>query len=957
MARSLLRLLCLLPACDIAAQTRPVSVDDLFAIKEVGAPHISPDGRWVAYTIQSLDPASDESDTDVWMVPYAGGEPVRVTASPKSESKPRFSPDGRYLAFLSGREGEKSQVWLLDRQGSEAQRLTDFKGGVSDLAWAPDGTRLALIVCDSDPDEPEPEERPEANPRQKDKKRTPPPIVLRRLKFKSDGEGYLKELRSQLHVFDLRTRAGAPLTSGPYDVSSPVWSPDGRLIAFVSNRTPDADANENTDVFLIEPRPGAAPLALAATPAAQSAPAFSPDSKWVAFVEQGPDREDSIYTWNYVALAPVAGGPSRPLTRELDRNVAAGPRFSGDGRHVLFIVEDGGNQHLMRVPVAGGTPDRLVAGERSLSDLDVGARGEVVVLDSTPQAPAELAAPTATGLRPLTRTNRALLEQLRLGEVRHLQARSPDGASVDYFLWLPPDYAPPARLPVVLWPHGGPQQQTDNGFDFRRHFLAAHGYAVVSPNYRGSTGYGRAWGRAIWADWGNKDLVDCLAAVDDVIARGIGDPERQGVGGWSYGGYLTNYAITQSSRFKAAVSGASGLLMAANYGTDDLQYWWETELGLPWRNAELWSRLSPFHAIEKVTTPTLVLSGASDMRVALLNSEQLFQALRRLGIPSELVIYPGEYHDVDTPSYRKDVLLRYLGWYDRYLKPQAPVAPVPVATSLLGRPLPAIVLDAATRASFEAELAAAAADYARDPGSADNLIWLGRRTAYLGRYREAVALFSLGVERFPQDARFLRHRGHRYITLRELDKAVADLAAAAKLVAGKPDQVEPDGLPNPRNIPTSTLHFNVYYHLGLAHYLKGDFEKALDAYRSCLAVSKDSPDRLVATTNWLWMTLRSLGRDEEAAAALDSIRSDLPIIEDGDYLDRLLVWKGEKKVEELLTGKGALSAATRLYGAGFHWLAAGDKQRARESFERLAASDDWAPFAVIAAEAELLRMR
>lgn len=948
--RAAFLLCCLAPVA--VAQTRPLTVDDLFAIRDVAGPQISPDGKWVAYTVESIDAVKDEADTDIWMVPFAGGEAIRVTSSPKPESRPRFSPDGRYLAFLSGRDGKKTQVYLLDRQGSEARALTAVKGSVSDLAWSPDGKRLALVVRDPKPED----EADEVADGAKEKKKAKP-IVVKRLKFKSDGVGYLGENHAQLHVFDLRTQASAALTAGPWDVSAPTWSPDGRLVAFVSNRSAEPDLNENTDVFLIEPRPGATAVALAATPAAQTAPAFSPDGKWLAFVEQGADREDTIYTSNYVAVAAVAGGTSRALTKQLDRNVAAGPRFSPDGRFVLFLVEDGGNQHLVRVPAAGGAPERVLAGERTLSDLAVGRNGEIAAIESLPERPGEVVAITAAGSRRLTTTNDAFLKAVRLADVRHQAAQSPDGVTVDYLLWLPPGHASGARLPVVLWPHGGPQQQTDTSFDFRRHFLASQGYAVVSPNYRGSTGYGRAFSRAIWADWGNKDLLDCLAAVDDVIARGIGDPERQGVGGWSYGGYLTNYAITKTSRFKAAVAGASGALMAANYGTDDLQYWWETELGLPWRNVELWNRLSPLADIDKVKTPTLVMGGAADMRVPLLNSEQLFQALRRIGVPTELVIYPGEYHGIETPSFRKDVMLRYLGWYDRYLKPAATPAVASEATSLLGRPLPPIVLDAATRQRHEEKLAQAASDYAKAPDSADALIWLGRRTAYLGRYRDAIAIFSRGVERFPDDPRFLRHRGHRYLSVRELDKAVADLGRAAALVAGKPDEVEPDGLPNAQNIPTSTLQFNIHYHLGLAHYLKGDFEKALEAYRACMEVSKDSPDRLVATSNWLWMTLVKLGRPKQAAEALAAIRRDLAVIEDQDYLDRLLVFKGEKKPEELLTGKDPLSAATRLYGAGFFWLVNGQKERARETFTHLAASADWAPFAVIAAEAELVRLK
>ncbi len=934
------------------AQPRPVTIDDMLALRDVEDPQLSPDGKWVAYTVEAIDVAKDESNKDVWMVPFAGGEAVRLTASPKSERHPRWSPDGRYLAFLSGREGKKTQVYLLDRQGGEAQRLTSFKGGVSALAWAPDGTRLALVVSDADPD------APEADAEEGKEQKKPKPVVIRRLKFESDGEGYLTELRSQLHLFDLRTKSSAALTSGPHDVSAPTWSPDGRLIAYVSNHTEEPDSNEDSDIFLIEPRPGAKPAALAATPAAQSAPAFSPDGRYVAFIEQGPEREDTIYTSNYVAVAPVAGGASRALTKELDRNVAEAPRFTADGRAVLFVVEEDGNQHLARVPLLGGPIERIVAGERSVSDFDVGRKGEVVFLDSQPQSPPEVFALAPSGPRRLTATNDALVKGLRLGEVRHLQAKTTDGANVDYFLWLPPDYAAGTKLPVILYPHGGPQQQTDTSFDLRRHFLAAHGYAVVSPNYRGSTGFGKAWGRAIWADWGNKDLTDCLAAVDDVIARGIGDPERLGVGGWSYGGYLTNYAITKTGRFKAAVAGASGALMQANYGTDDLQYWWETELGLPWTANDLWTRLSPLYEIEKVSTPTLILCGSADMRVPLLNSEQLYQALRRRRVPTELVIYPDEYHEIGKPSFRKDVLLRYLGWYDRYLKPaDAAKAPVVEATSLLGRPLPSVALSDATRLDFEAKLAKATADFTKDPDAADSIIWLGRRTAYLGRYREAIEIYTRGIAKHPEDPRFLRHRGHRYITLRELDKAIADLERAAAMVQGRPDEVEPDGLPNAQGIPTSTLHFNIYYHLGLARYLKGDFENALAAYRSCMEASKGSSDRLVATTNWLWMTQKRLGREKEATAALLPIRTDLKVIEDQDYLDRLLVFKGEKNVDELLTGKGALSAATRLYGAGFYWLVNGEEQRARETFERLASSPDWAPFAVIAAEAELTRMR
>src|SRR5215470_4267064 len=230
----------LAPGLPAAAQTRSLRVDDAFAFKEVADPRVSPDGAWVAYTVSAMDLKADESDTDVYMLPVAGGEPVRVTSTKKPETSPRFSPDGRYLAFLSGRDGKKSQVWLLDRRGGEAVKLTDYKGGVSTFAWSPDGTRLAVVAPDPDPDAPDEDADAKAE------KKTPPPIVIRRLQFKRDGQGYLRELRNHLHVFDVEARTSVQVTSGPYDDGAPAWSPDSRAIAFASNRTSDPDANRNS---------------------------------------------------------------------------------------------------------------------------------------------------------------------------------------------------------------------------------------------------------------------------------------------------------------------------------------------------------------------------------------------------------------------------------------------------------------------------------------------------------------------------------------------------------------------------------------------------------------------------------------------------------------------------------------------------------------------------------------
>jgi dipeptidyl aminopeptidase/acylaminoacyl peptidase len=948
--------LAVLVAVPALAAQRTLQPDDIFALESVGDPRISPEGTWVAYTVGTLDAGKDSGNTDLFMVRFAGGEATQLTHSPKGESRPRFSPDGRYLAFLSGREGKKTQVWLLNRLGGEAERLTSYEANVSDLAWSPDGARLALVVRDVDPDDPELRAK-RAGAGKQDGAKTAPPIVIRRRQFKRDREGYLRELRDHVYVFDLAKKAGFQLTSGPYDDQQPTWSPDGKWIAFTSNRTPEPDSNDNTDIFAVAARAGDTPRRLTSWAGADSSPTFSPDGRTVAHIAGG-DPKDVWYDTNHLAVVPFQGGETRPLTRSLDRNVSR-PRFSPDGKRLLFLLEDGGNSHLAEIPAAGGAVRRLLEGERDVNGFDIAPGGQVVVLESQPQRPFEVSAVSGGVLRRLTQVNDEFLKTVHLGAVERFKAKSADGTVIDGFLTRPPEAADGAMLPTILRIHGGPVSQFSTAFHLEWQLLAAQGYAVVAANPRGSSGYGREFSRAIWADWGNKDFEDVMAAVDHVVAMGVADPERLGVGGWSYGGILTNYVITKTGRFKAAISGASEVNYLSNYGTDHFQLQWENELGLPWRNTELWIALSPWFRVEKIVTPTLILCGQDDMNVPLLNSEQLYQALRRLGRETELVIYPGQSHGIRKPSYVKDRYERYIAWYDKYLKPPKPAAPAkaPEATSLLGRPLNPPPLPEATRTALEKNLAAASADFIKDPDAADHIIWLGRRLAYLGRYREAIDAYTRGIEKHPRDFRLYRHRGHRHVTLRELDEAIADLGRAAELIQGVPDQIEPDGAPNARNIPVSTSHFNIWYHLGLAHYLKADFEQALESYRECLRFSEGSPDRTVATSYWLHMTLLRLGRETDAETVLGPIRGDLDVIEDQDYLNLLLMYKGEKSPEEVLgavSGDG-VARGTLGYGVANWYLINGREAEALKVLERVVAGPQWSAFGFIAAEAELAR--
>jgi len=953
-------IVCALP---LSAAERPLRVDDLFQIKDVSDPQLSPDGRFVAYTVRTLDAKKDRADRDIYMAPLEGGEPLRLTSSKKAESTPRFSPDGEWIAFLSSREGGHAAVFLLSRRGGEAVKLTSYKADVSELAWSPDSKRLALVMSDEDPDAPL---VPEDDEESVEPKKTAKPIVLRRVQFKRDGEGYLRELRSHVHVFDVAKKTSFQLTSGPFDDSEPAWSPDGERIAFVSNRTlPDPDLSQNKDVFVVAAKEGEVPRGVETGPSEASSPVWSPDGQWLAFVAGG-DPKDMWYGASHLALVPAAGGAPRPLTAALDRNVLS-PRFAPDGRSLLFVIEDAGNQHLARVGVEGGAVERVVADEREVQAFDVAKSGAIVVLESSLVQPPEISAVANGGLRRITRVNDEFLKGIRLGAVERFQAKGKDGTLVDGFLTLPPGYAPGSRIPAILRIHGGPASQYSTSFELDWQVLAANGYAVIAANPRGSTGYGTAFSRAIFADWGNKDFDDVMAAVDHVVAKGVADPDRLGVGGWSYGGILTNYVVAKTQRFKAAVAGAGASNYLANYGTDHYQYEYELELGLPWKQRDLYLSLSsPFFDVEKITTPTLFLCGALDVNVPLINSEQQYQVLRRVGkVETELVVYPDQWHGIRTPTYQKDRLERHLAWYDRFLRPGVVTAAragtpdaetKPEATSLLGVPLFAPELRPERQKTLDADLDAATAEFVKSPDSADAAVWLGRRYGYLGRYREAIEAYTRGLAKHPNDARLLRHRGHRYISLRELDKAVADLSRAAALVKGKPDEPEPGS--DPKRPTTTTLQFSVYYHLGLAHYLKGDFASAEKAYRSCLEVARGSDESTIATSDWLYMTLRRLGKDADAARVLEPIHAGMSVTEDRAYLQRLLMYKGVHAPDDLLRAGGdGVTRATYGYAVGNFHLVNGRAAEARVAFQQVTAGEQWAAFGYIAAEAELARMK
>jgi dipeptidyl aminopeptidase/acylaminoacyl peptidase len=668
--------LLLVPALRAAAAPHPFTLDDLARLKRVSDPQVSPDGGWVAYAVRSVDVKEDKGDTDLWMTSWDGKESVRLTTSKDSENTPRWSPDGRWLAFLSSRDNdnEVSQVWLLPRAGGEAEKITEFKGGVEDLDWSPDSRRLILVVNDPDPDAADKEkENDKDNAKESGKKKTKRPIVIDRFQFKLDESGYLGRQRSHLVLFEIGSRRSEPLTSGESDELLPAWSPDGKTIAFVSKRGPDPDRTDVWQIWAIEPRAGAAPRQVTTESVSSnqsdwdSRLDWSPDSKSIAFVQGGPDKL-IYYGLHKLAVVAAAGGPARVLTPELDRNVLS-PRFSADGASILFTLEDDQGVFLARIPTAGGKIERLVSARGCVSGFSAGRGGRVAILWSTVSRPAEIYALGQGEPRQLSHQNDAWISELRLAPVEETRFQSKDGTEIHGFLVRPLDAQAGKTYPTILRIHGGPVGQWECSFEEDWQWFAANGYAVVAANPRGSSGRGEKFQSAIYADWGHVDVEDVLAAVDDAVARKVADPERLAVGGWSYGGMMTNYVIASTTRFKAATAGAGSANALAGYGTDQYVREYEQELGPPWKNTQNWLKVSfPFLHADRIKTPTLFLCGENDFNVPLINSEQMYQALRSLGVPTELVIYPGQHHGIRKPSYVRDRLERYVAWYDKYAK-------------------------------------------------------------------------------------------------------------------------------------------------------------------------------------------------------------------------------------------------------------------------------------------------
>jgi len=647
------------------AAKRGVRPGDVYLLKTVMDPQVSPDGLMVAYVVVGADKDDDETRTAVWVAPINGRAAARRFTQGKKDHSPRWSPDGRSLAFVSDR-GEKSQVFVAPLAGGEARQVTKAKWGVSSPAWSPDGTRIAYAARTGEWKEPKERKGAEKSA----------PRVIRDLRYKLDGIGFFDERRMHIFVVEIEPGTEKQLTNGDYYEDQPSWSPDGKTIAFVADRERARnDRQFRSDVWAV-PAKGGRAVRLSRAKGGASIPTYSPDGKWLAYV--GHEHGDDIAQNTHLLLMPAKGGAPRSLSAALDRPVTGWPPYAGKtiaweagSKSLLFLAGDRGRISMFRADLRGkATP--VLDGERQIEAFQLAPNGEQVAFVALwPSRPGEAySASLKNGRRELnlSHANDELLAAAEFVDVKRMTHRAPDGTEIESFLMYPRGYERGKRYPLAINVHGGPHSMHPGSramLEFQS--LAAAGYVVMLPNPRGSTTYGDAFAQGCVRDWGGGDYVDILTGVDALIRRGVVDTERQFIGGYSYGGFMSAWAVGHTDRFKAAVVGAPVANQLSSFGTCDIPLFDVHEIGgLPQENLDVFVERSPIAYLNNATTPVLLLHHEGDLRCPIGQSEEIFHALKAYGKEVEFVRYPGGFHTYAThaPSQAIDRMTRTLAWFD-----------------------------------------------------------------------------------------------------------------------------------------------------------------------------------------------------------------------------------------------------------------------------------------------------
>lgn len=648
---------------------RGITIDDLHAIKLVADPNISPYGARVAYVVTTVDKEINGYRSAIWMASTDERfEPFQFTGGHAKDGNPRWSPDGTHLAFLSNRK-DTNQIYVMAPDGGEAWQVTSGPNAVSEFAWSPDN-RSFVFVTKVEPDE---EEKRESDTR-----------VIRTLRHKFDGEGFWDGKRRQIFRTGLESGEPEQLTDGDWDSTQPTLSPDGNRLAFVSNRSEDRGSNSKSDVWVLD-LPNGEPTRVTPEDGVYGAPSWSPDGARLAYAGNpvvepyGPTTLADLYVWE------PESDEHRRLLVNLDREPgnsaisdscygvpAAFPTWTSDGSAVLSLLSDSGNIHIYTCPVED-QPQPFSDGARDIQSFTRASDGTLAFAASTFTQPTEvfILRPNGTETQ-ITQTNGHFLEDVELGEVEEVHYESDPGVQVHGWLVKPPGLNPDAKYPAIIQVHGGPHGMYGTGFFHEMQVLAARGYVVLMTNPRGSTGYGQEWVAGTLSDWGGADYRDVVAGVPFLETLGYVDPERVGITGGSYGGYITNWAIGQTDRFKAAVTMRSTCNRLSLYGTSDLNAMyndWEFG-GSPYDNAAFYLERSPITYVKNMRTPLLILHSENDLRCPISQGEELFVALKKMGQEVEFVRFPDESHGLSRagqPVHRVERLERICGWFDKYL--------------------------------------------------------------------------------------------------------------------------------------------------------------------------------------------------------------------------------------------------------------------------------------------------
>ncbi len=713
------------------AERKAWSLDDIYQMRWLHSVALSADGSRAAFVVRSFVRGQSEFVQKLWSVGLDGSHLAhQLTRGSGADLSPKWSPDGRYLAFLSSRSDDlewenagspldseahasppehKAQIWMLDVSiGGEACQLTHQEEGIEAFDWAPDSRGVVFAA-----------RTPSNEERQylkgiRDKK-DPRPWVLTRVQHKYDGQGYLDNVLTHLYRLDVPSRAVVPLTAGPASETHPQWSPDGQWIGFLSNRTGDPDQNQRTDLYLIRPdgsetrrmtqgdlrvetfafAPDRQRLWLLASPSPENAYIFNrlyemdmdqglfasafPDDIGRGYLSVGGIIADEIQGQDPVAHArvypkPTGSTPVRLLSPELPGPLY-GPLIAGPDQTIVLRADAYGQTRLMAVDPRGTytwlAPKDPLA---TITSAAGNATALVAVLNG-PTVGSELHRCSPSGdLVALTAMMAPLTQSRDLAEVSWKRFKGSDGQKLAALVTIPPGYAPgDSPLPLIVAIHGGPMAFDAPELDFDTQYWAGLGYAVLQVNYRGSTSYGQEFSQCIQGRWGPLEHSDLMAGVDLLIRERLADPNRLYCTGFSQGGVMTNWAVGHTDRFQAAASEHGLWDYVSAFGTDDCHAWWQDDLGVPWQNWTGYFRMSPMSAVTAIRTPLLIMAGQNDWRCPLSQAEEMYLALKKRGVATELVIYPNEHHAISGPERAMDRLLRIADWFYRY--GGLPVAP------------------------------------------------------------------------------------------------------------------------------------------------------------------------------------------------------------------------------------------------------------------------------------------